>query len=336
MSLNEQAAELCRIACQQSAELGITASWMDARCQLLDFGIEAPGSLAAGLMLARICLSDEGAVKTSVDETQPNGRIVVESQHPLTACMASQYAGWQIATDGFFGMCSGPIRAVYAREELFGHYKLSEESTSVVAVFETGKLPSPPTIEYLRQKLGGRVETIACCVAPTASIAGTVQITARSLETACHKLHELGFDLRNVRSGRGTAPLLLTDRKTPNADLVAMGACNDAILFGGSVELTVDCDDEQIERVGSQTPSSSSPQFGRPFAELMRQFGGDFYQLDPLLFARRRFDFTICAAEKIGISVNCDWTCFRAAADLPVGRSVPDRRTLANCRSVSP
>jgi methenyltetrahydromethanopterin cyclohydrolase len=32
-------------------------------------------------------------------------------------------------------------------------------------------------------------------------------------------------------------------------------------------------------------PSSTSRDFGRPFAQLFRQFKGDFYAIDPLLFS---------------------------------------------------
>ena len=36
--------------------------------------------------------------------------------------------------------------------------------------------------------------------APSTSIAGSIQVVARSIETAMHKLHELKFDVRDVRS----------------------------------------------------------------------------------------------------------------------------------------
>ena len=39
----------------------------------------------------------------------------------VAACMAAQYAGWQISRDGYFAMGSGPMRAAAAKEELFQH-----------------------------------------------------------------------------------------------------------------------------------------------------------------------------------------------------------------------
>src|SRR5258707_175506 len=44
-------------------------------------------------------------------------------------------------------------------------------------------------------------------VAPPASIAGSLQVGARSAETALHKLHELGFALGRLVWAQGIAPL---------------------------------------------------------------------------------------------------------------------------------
>ena len=117
--------------------------------------------------------------------------------------------------------------------------------------------------------------------APTASLAGTVQVVARSLETALHKLHELGFDLSRVQSGTGTAPL----PPVAGEDLAGIGRTNDAILYGGEVTLWVTGDDQSIEQLGAQIPSSSSEDYGRPFIEIFRQYDNDFYKIDPHLFS---------------------------------------------------
>ena len=117
--------------------------------------------------------------------------------------------------------------------------------------------------------------------APTASLAGTVQVVARSLETALHKLHELGFDLSRVQSGSGTAPL----PPVAGEDLAGIGRTNDAILYGGEATLWVTGDDQSIEQLGAQTPSSSSEDYGRPFIEIFRQYDNDFYKIDPHLFS---------------------------------------------------
>jgi methenyltetrahydromethanopterin cyclohydrolase len=117
--------------------------------------------------------------------------------------------------------------------------------------------------------------------APAASIAGAVQVVARSLETALHKLHELKFDLTQVVTGYGVAPL----PPIAKDDIEAIGRPNDAILYGGQVTLWVRGDDNELAALGPKVPSSSSRDHGEPFAVLFERNGRDFYKLDPLLFS---------------------------------------------------
>ena len=42
---------------------------------------------------------------------------------------------------------------------------------------------------------------------PTTSVTGNIQVVARVLEVAIHKVHEIGFPLERIESGFGTAPL---------------------------------------------------------------------------------------------------------------------------------
>jgi methenyltetrahydromethanopterin cyclohydrolase len=124
-------------------------------------------------------------------------------------------------------------------------------------------------------------DRLTLLVAPTASQAGTVQIVARSVETALHKLLELGYDVRRVESGLGIAPL----PPVAGDDLAAIGRTNDAILYGAEVTLWVRDSDDALAAVGPQVPSCASADHGRTFAEIFADYGHDFYKIDPLLFS---------------------------------------------------
>ncbi len=171
----------------------------------------------------------------------PCSLVQVATDHPILACMASQYAGWQVSVGKFFGMGSGPMRAAYGKEEIFDHIPGRERPAAAVGVLETRKPPTPEVIANLAEKLQLPAEGLTLLAAPTASVAGTVQVVARALETALHKLYELKFDLNQVVSGVGVAPL------PPVAadDIVGIGRTNDAILYGGRVTLWVRADDDQ-------------------------------------------------------------------------------------------
>ena len=132
-----------------------------------------------------------------------------------------------------------------------------------------------------RRRAGSNPANVTLLVAPTASLAGGVQIVARSVETALHKLAELKFDLSRIVSAHGTAPL------PPVAanDLAAIGRTNDAILYGARVVLAVTGDDASLESIGPQVPSSSSRDYGEPFAAIFARYNNDFYAVDPHLFS---------------------------------------------------
>jgi methenyltetrahydromethanopterin cyclohydrolase len=281
--LNRRADDLLSAFKAQVDHLHVTPHVLGDGGTVWDCGVEARGGLSAGFLMARACMADLGYA--SISQGSLAGWrwpcVTVSTDSPLEACLLSQYAGWKVAVGDFFGMGSGPIRAAAATEALFEEFGYHETCDRLVGVLETESLPGADVFAYLAQKTGVPAEHITLLVAPTASQAGNVQIVARSVETALHKLHELGFDVRRVRSGVGTAPLppVATDF------LSALGRTNDAILYGGQVTLWVTGDDASLESIGPQVPSSASKSHGRPFREIFEAAGGDFYQIDPHLFS---------------------------------------------------
>ncbi len=245
--------------------------------------MQTEGGLQAGLGLARICLAGQAEVSLVHGEAGglPCPHVTVMTDHPVLACMASQYAGWQISVGKFFAMASGPIRAAYGKEELFSGIPGREQAPLAVGVLESRELPGDAVVDYLSKQLNLPANKLTLLVAPATSLAGNLQVVARSLEAALHKMHELKFDLKQVISGFGTAPL----PPVANDELHAIGRTNDAILYGGRVTLWVRAKDEQLAEVGPKIPSCSSPDFGAPFAEIFARYGNDFYKIDPLLFS---------------------------------------------------
>jgi methenyltetrahydromethanopterin cyclohydrolase len=288
-TLNERAAALTDELAAQADRLRIAVAKTDAGARVFDCGIAVEGGLQAGLALARVCLADLAEV-TLLPPALPDlpcPLVQVMTDHPVRACMASQYAGWQISVGKYFAMGSGPMRAHYGKEELYDRIPGREQSSVAVGVLETGKLPTTEVIAYLSERLGLPPDRLTLLAAPTASIAGSFQVVARSLETALHKLDELKFDLTQVVSGYGLAPLPPVAAK----DLAALGRTNDAILYGGEVVLWVRADDDQLTTLGPRVPSSASADYGAPFADIFKRAGMDFYKIDKHLFSPARITF---------------------------------------------
>jgi methenyltetrahydromethanopterin cyclohydrolase len=196
--------------------------------------------------------------------------------------MASQYAGWAISVGKYFAMGSGPLRA-HARveRELFEKLSYEEEAEEGVLVMETRSLPTDEVVASIAEKARLQPVQLTFVVAPTASLAGGVQISARIIETGLHKIETLGFDVRRVIGATGTAPLPPVAKN----DLRAIGRTNDCILYGGQARYTVQAPDAELERLAEQVPASASRDYGTPFYEIFQRYGGDFYKIDPLLFS---------------------------------------------------
>jgi methenyltetrahydromethanopterin cyclohydrolase len=222
-------------------------------------------------------------VSVAVGEVAGRSAPIVQvwTDHPVQACLASQYAGWALSEGKFFAMGSGPMRAVPAGEPIFETIGFREDSESIVGVLETRKAPPPEVVARIAKECGVEPYNVTLLAAPTASLAGGLQIVARSIETALHKLAELKFDLSRIASAHGTAPLPPVARD----DLAAIGRTNDAILYGARVVLHVAGDDESIASAGPGVPSSASRDFGEPFAVVFARYNNDFYAVDPHLFS---------------------------------------------------
>src|SRR4051812_36884296 len=104
MTLNERA---WRVAdeIEAHAEAWRVAVHKVGGARVLDCGGAVDGSLAAGLAMARACLADLGTVAFVPGEAGPAIQVVTDS--PVKACLASQYAGWQVKVGNFFAMGSG-------------------------------------------------------------------------------------------------------------------------------------------------------------------------------------------------------------------------------------
>lgn len=285
MSLNDRAEMVAKELVERAGELGVSAQRIGTGL-IIDAGVDELGSLNAGVMLARACLADLGTVSIVPghvgDVNLP--RVAVNVSHPVVACMASQYAGWQIKVDKYFAMGSGPMRAKYAGEKLFDEPTFApfkENTPNAVGVLEAGALPSRDVVEYVADKCHISPLRVVLMVAKTASLAGGVQVVARSVETALHKLHELKFDLSQIVGGYGSAPL----PPVAKDDMGAIGRTNDAVLYGGEVTLFAHGNDEDLEAAAGQLPSNTSNDYGRPFGEVFKHYNYDFYKLDPMLFS---------------------------------------------------
>lgn len=284
LHMNQRAWSLADRLTANLPELRIALHTLGCGARVIDAGIDVPGGLAAGCALAELCMGGLGHVTltpVTIDGESWAG-VHVWTDHPAEACMASQYAGWAISPEGFFAMGSGPLRAkARVEKELFGKLGYAEDATRGVLVLEGRTLPTDVVARWIAAKAGIEPAGLTMAVAPTASVAGGLQIVARSIETGLHKMDTLGFDVRKVVSAIGIAPL----PPVAKSDMRAIGRTNDSVLYGAQARYTVRANDDELASLVDRLPSSSSADYGTPFYDIFKRYDNDFYKIDPMLFS---------------------------------------------------
>jgi methenyltetrahydromethanopterin cyclohydrolase len=313
ISVNNRAAAIVHEMMEEHESLGLGVTRLKNGTMLIDAGIDTPGSLEGGRLFSQACMGALGKVhfihqhhevRDDADGTDDRTEsfwlpaVTVEVTLPHIACMAAQYAGWAIQEDGFFAIGSGPARALACEEEIYRKLDYHDQADTAVLMLEGRIFPDETVAGRVAEKCGVRPENVMLLIAPTASLVGSIQIAARSVETCLHKLAELGFDVRRVRAACGTCPL------APVAadDTQAIGRTNDALLYGSRVFLTVDAADDELTALIDKVPSCASRDYGTRFQDLFMRYGGDFFRIDRMLFSPARVEINNCRSGRMHVA----------------------------------
>lgn len=264
----------------RSDEIGVSAAKASCGATIVDAGINSKGSYEAGRLFAEACMGGLGSVSFAVDSAMAVPSVTVEVANPPMACLASQYAGWALKGENFYALGSGPARSLYGNEPLYVTLGYKETSSVAVLAIESSKFPPDSLLESVAACCKVDISNLYVLIAPTNSLAGSIQIVSRVVETALHKLFELGYDVSKVLYGFGTCPV----PPLPKDFMTAMGWTNDAVLYGGKVWITLH-DEVAVDSLVKKLPSSSSSDYGLPFLDLFKRYNCDFYQVDPMLFS---------------------------------------------------
>ena len=256
-------------------------------------------SRIGGKIVSEICMGGLGSIEFSSYDLNGHNldAVDVNTSEPIISCMASQLAGWsvklkkEVEKEGkikkkvvFQSLGSGPARAKAKVEKLFEEIDYNDNSECAVIVFETRKIPNEEVMAIVAEKCNvDASKTYAVC-APTACLTGSIQVSARVVETGIHKLHELHFPLEVIQDGKGTAPIAPIAKD----DFAAMGLTNDSIIAAGTtfynINVEIEKEDELFELIKA-APANQSSSYGKPFNEIFKEANYDFYKIDPGLFA---------------------------------------------------
>ena len=290
-SLNRMATELVDEAIDFAEELTIDVHTLTGDGAVLDFGVEVPGAVEAGLLLAEIQTAGLATVQTDLQEVAgaPLTHVELSTDQPALALLCAGKAGWELSVGDFEGLGSGPARALVAEEEVFARVGYEDEFDFAVLAVETDQLPDEDVASAVADRAGVPESGVFLPAFSTASITGSVVGAARAAELATFRLTELGYDPLDVLSATGSAPVapVAGDEET------AMARTTDAIAYGGQVHLVVD---EPFDRF-DEIASTAGDEDGRPFEQIFEDVDWDHSELPVDYFAPAQVTVDVVGGE---------------------------------------
>lgn len=243
------------------------------RVRVLDLGVVKvpdPGlAQVLGLKVAKACMGGLGEAKLSDDSF-----TVSIKENVAIACLSSQMSGWVIKIGDYTALGSGPARILSKKpRNVYERVGYSESSDKAVLCLESDALPDEDACRNVL-KATRASEAIIAAYSPSAYV-GLIQVLARVVEMAVYRLNFLDYNTLKIKDAVGSVPI-----PHPGEDI--MHRANDAIIYGGLVELTVD---GWVEGLTEKCVSASSEAHGKSFKEIYDEAGEDFYKIGHGIFA---------------------------------------------------
>lgn len=277
-SLNRMATELVDEAIDFADELTIEVHTLDNEAMVLDFGVEVPGAIEAGLLLSEIQTAGLATVQTRMDTVAgtPLTHVELSTDHPALALLCSGKAGWELSSGGFEGLGSGPARALVAEEDIYRRVGYQDDFEFAVLAVESELLPDRSVTEQVAQRANVPESGVFLPSFASASVTGSVVAASRVAELAVFRLAEIGYDPLDVLSVTGSAPVA----PVPGDEREAMARTNDAVAYGGQAHLVVD---EPFDRF-DELVSTAADDYGQTFADIFEGVDWNVSELPVELF----------------------------------------------------
>ncbi|MEA1924431.1 MAG: methenyltetrahydromethanopterin cyclohydrolase [Candidatus Altiarchaeota archaeon] len=236
---------------------------------VLDLGVHGDYPLEAGIRVAEACMGSLAYI--GVD----GNKIKVDvPEKPAIATMSCQMAAWFVTVSGMQALGSGPANILAkSPNSIVKEVGYLEKSSKACFILETEHLPSRETCEEILENTCATELYLAAFKCK--SNVGLINVMARIVEVGMFRLHNLGYDINQVEKAEGECMM-------PEMDEEIMFNSNDAIIYKGEVKMNVK---KWIPGLEKQAVSMNSRLYGKRFRELFNKAGGDFYQIDPEIFA---------------------------------------------------
>ena len=288
VSVNLEAKKTVDVMIEKADEINIQISKLSNGATVLDCGVNVDGSFKAGELYTKVCLGGLADVGISIpgdlSEKFALPSVKIKTDFPSISTLGSQKAGWSVSVGDFFALGSGPARALALKPgETYEAIDYKDDADIAILALESDVLPGEDVADVIAKECNVDASNVYLLVAPTSSLVGSIQIAGRVVENGTYKMMEfINFDVKKIKHAAGIAPIAPVD---PDG-LKAMGKTNDAVLFGGRTYYYVESEEGvDIASVAAQLPSSAADGYGKPFFDVFKEAGFDFYKIDKGMFA---------------------------------------------------
>jgi methenyltetrahydromethanopterin cyclohydrolase len=282
-SINESATPYIDELLGREEELGVRSYYLENQSTVIDCGVEARGSIGAGILATAIALGGQG--KVSLVPGIIDGFYLQFAQvwvdNPAIACLCSQMPGWKIKTEDFNAMAFGPARAIAQKpKNVFAAVDYADDSETAVVLLWSSKLPTAKDMDYIAKQCSTGPECVVALAARHNSLIGSILNSTRAVEWAMARLLQLGYDVREVSSASSAVPMAPLMADSQDYAFASM----DSIAYYGMASLYATASNDLFK--GATSDSSKS--YGKSFRLLLKDAQGDIARVDPAMFAPAR------------------------------------------------
>jgi len=306
-------------------KFGVAVTEPDGGATILDCGVNARGGFEVGRMAIDICLGGFGNASLTMtqfgDLTLPTATVMTDSPAIVTLGIQAGYPLLEQKETTL--IASGPARVLAQKpKKLFDMLDVDDDSRVGVIVLQMDQLPSVELSKRIAAECNIDPTFLFMLITPLRSIAGATQIAGRAIEDVAFTMWEiLHYDVRKVRHMTGTAPIV----PVCTSDEVKIFP-DDFLCYGGTVYMTIEPDNENLDRLAEELVFESTPIYGQTFSELLKRTKGDFRKIPgyPGIFRPARVMINdlktgnICEAGRVNLSMIKECLRLSEARNFPV------------------
>ncbi len=249
---------------------------------VIDMGTNAPGGWLAAKLFVEATIANLGHVDYGRFQF---GKIDLPSidvyiDHPQIASLSCQFSSWPMGKKDIPGyirpMGSGPARAIAQNDLFVKLWDYTDNYHETVFGLQAETLPDEKLADEVAAACRISPENLYILCCKTGSLAGSINVCSRTVETTVWRLYHNGFDIKKIISGMGTCPIAPPVKD----EFRAMVRVNVAILYGGMVRYVVDSTDAEIEAIIDKLPTKMAQRYGYPFSKMLEEGGRDIFNTD--------------------------------------------------------